>query len=104
MTLPARMRFGIFLAPFSRVGENPTLGFERNLELIQWLDKLGFYAGWGGEHPNAGWGDIAPGGGDPPASRHFSPPAAARRPRHIKLGTGVVSLPYHHPLMVANRI
>ena len=42
MTLPARMRFGIFLAPFHRVGENPTLGFERNLELIQWLDKLGY--------------------------------------------------------------
>jgi hypothetical protein len=36
------MRFGIFLAPFHRVGENPTLGFERNLELIQWLDRLGF--------------------------------------------------------------
>ena len=29
---------------------------------------------------------------------------AAERTRHIRLGTGVVSLPYHHPLMVANRM
>jgi limonene 1,2-monooxygenase len=29
--------------------------------------------------------------------------AAAERTRHIRLGTGVVSLPYHHPLMVADR-
>ena len=26
--------FGIFLAPFHRLGENPTLGFARDLELI----------------------------------------------------------------------
>ena len=29
--------------------------------------------------------------------------AAAERTKHIRLGTGVVSLPYHHPLMVADR-
>ena len=29
---------------------------------------------------------------------------AAERTRHIRLGTGVVSLPYHHPFMVAQRI
>ena len=42
MTLPARMKFGIFLAPFHHLGENPTLGFERDLELIRWLDHLGY--------------------------------------------------------------
>jgi limonene 1,2-monooxygenase len=96
MTLPARMRFGIFLAPFHRVGENPTLGFERNLELIQWLDRLGFDEAWIGEHHSAGWETIA--------SPEIFIAAAAERTRTIKLGTGVVSLPYHHPLMVANRI
>lgn len=30
-----------FLAPFHRAGENPTLAFERDVELIQWLDALG---------------------------------------------------------------
>ena len=29
---------------------------------------------------------------------------AADRTRYIKLGTGVISMPYHHPLMVANRM
>jgi limonene 1,2-monooxygenase len=96
MTLPARMKFGIFLAPFHRVGENPTYGFERNLELIQWLDKLGFDEAWIGEHHSAGWETIA--------SPEIFIATAAERTRHIKLGTGVISLPYHHPLMVANRI
>jgi limonene 1,2-monooxygenase len=96
MTLPARMRFGIFMAPFHRVGENPTLGFERNLELIQWLDRLGFDEAWIGEHHSAGWETIA--------SPEIFIATAAERTRSIKLGTGVVSLPYHHPLMVANRI
>ena len=96
MTFPARMRFGIFMAPFHRVGENPTLGFERNLELIQWLDRLGFDEAWIGEHHSAGWETIA--------SPEIFIATAAERTRSIKLGTGVVSLPYHHPLMVANRI
>jgi len=90
------MRFGIFMAPFHRVGENPTLGFERNLELIQWLDRLGFDEAWIGEHHSAGWETIA--------SPEIFIATAAERTRSIKLGTGVVSLPYHHPLMVANRI
>jgi limonene 1,2-monooxygenase len=30
--------------------------------------------------------------------------AAGERTKQIKLGTGVVSLPYHHPLLVADRI
>jgi limonene 1,2-monooxygenase len=36
------MKFGVFMAPFHRPGENPTLALERDLEIIQWLDVLGF--------------------------------------------------------------
>ena len=96
MAAPARMGFGIFLAPFHRVGENPTLGFERDLELIQWLDRLGYDEAWVGEHHSAGWETIA--------SPELFMAVAAERTRYIRLGTGVVSLPYHHPLMVANRM
>jgi limonene 1,2-monooxygenase len=96
MVFPNRMGFGIFLAPFHRLGENPTLGFERNIELIQWLDHLGFDEAWIGEHHSAGWETIA--------SPEIFIAAAAERTRHMKLGTGVVSLPYHHPFMVAGRI
>ncbi len=96
MTLPRRMRFGIFLAPFHPVGENPTLALERDLELIQWLDALGLDEAWIGEHHSAGWETIA--------SPELFIATAAERTRRIKLGTGVISLPYHHPLMVANRM
>ena len=94
MGLPERMTFGIFMGPFHRVGENPTLAMDRDLELVQWLDYLGFDEAWIGEHHSAGWEIIS--------SPEIFIAAAAERTRHIKLGTGVVSLPYHHPFMVAN--
>ena len=90
------MRFGVFMAPFHQPGENPTLALERDLELIQWLDALGFDEAWVGEHHSTGWETIA--------SPELFLAVAAERTRHIRLGTGVVSLPYHHPLMVADRI
>ena len=96
MTIPSRMKFSIFMAPFHRVGENPTLALERDLELIQWLDVLGFDQAYIGEHHSAGWETIA--------SPEVFIATAAERTRNIRLGTGVISLPYHHPLMVANRM
>ena len=96
MAFPDRLRFGIFLAPFHRYPDNPTLAFERDLELIEWLDRLGFDEAWVGEHHSAGWETIA--------SPELFMGIAAQRTRRIMLGTGVISLPYHHPLMVANRM
>ena len=89
------LRFGIFLAPFHRIGDNPTLALHRDLELIQWLDHLGYDEAWIGEHHSAGWEIIA--------SPEIFIGVAADRTRSIKLGSGVTSLPYHHPLMVAQR-
>ena len=96
MNAPARMKFGVFMAPFHRVGENPTLALERDLELLQWLDHLGYDEAWIGEHHSAGWETIA--------SPEVFMATAAERTRNLRLGTGVVSLPYHHPYMVANRM
>jgi limonene 1,2-monooxygenase len=90
------MKFGIFLAPFHHLGENPTLGFERDLELIRWLDHLGYDEAWIGEHHSSGWETIA--------SPEIFIATAAERTRSIKLGTGVTSLPYHHPFHVASRM
>ncbi len=89
------LRFGIFLAPFHRVGDNPTLALQRDLELIQWLDHLGYDEAWIGEHHSAGWEIIA--------SPEIFIAAAAERTKRIMLGSGVTSLPYHHPLLVAQR-
>lgn len=90
------MRFGIFMAPFHRVGENPTLALERDLELISHLDRLDFDEAWLGEHHSAGWEIIA--------SPEVMISAAAQRTQRIRLGTGVSSLPYHHPFMLADRM
>ena len=96
MALPERMKFGIFMAPFHWLGENPTLAIERDLEPVEWLDYRGCDEAWIGEHHSAGWENIA--------SPEIFIAAAAERTKHIRLGTGVTSLPYHHPMMVANRM
>jgi limonene 1,2-monooxygenase len=96
MAVPTRMKFGVFMAPFHRPGENPTLSLERDLELLQWLDVLGFDEAYIGEHHSAGWETIC--------SPEIFMATAAERTRHLRLGTGVTSLPYHHPYMVANRM
>src|ERR671921_267961 len=90
------LRTGIFLAPFHPVGQNPTLALERDLELVVRLDELGYDEAWFGEHHSAGFEIIA--------SPEVFIAAAAERTKHIKLGTGVSSLPYHHPLILADRI
>ena len=90
------LRFGIFLAPFHPVGQNPTLALERDLELIVRLDELGYNEAWVGEHHSAGFEIIA--------SPEVFIAAAAQRTKNIRLGTGVSSLPYHHPLILADRM
>lgn len=93
---PKRMKFGVFLAPFHRVGENPTLALKRDMKLIELLDELGYDEAWIGEHHSFGREIIA----DPVLFMAV----AAERTKRIKLGTGVLSLPYHHPLIVADRM
>jgi alkanesulfonate monooxygenase SsuD/methylene tetrahydromethanopterin reductase-like flavin-dependent oxidoreductase (luciferase family) len=44
------MRHGIFLAPFHPVDTDPTLALQRDLELVEWLDVLGYEEAWIGEH------------------------------------------------------
>ena len=96
VALPDRMKFGIFLGPFHKTNENPTLAIHRDMELVQWLDELGYDEAWIGEHHSAGWETIS--------SPELFIAAVAERTKQIKLGTGVISLPYHHPFMVANRM
>jgi limonene 1,2-monooxygenase len=91
-----RLNFGIFLAPFHPIGENPTTSLHRDIELIEALDRLGYDEAWIGEHHSAGYEIIA--------SPEVFIATLAPRTRHIRLGTGVSSLPYHHPLMLVDRM
>jgi limonene 1,2-monooxygenase len=91
-----RLNFGAFLAPHHPIGEHPMLQFRRDIDLVEHLDKLGYDEFWCGEHHSSGWEMIA--------SPEMFLAAAAERSKRIKLATGVVSLPYHHPFHVAQRI
>src|SRR5262245_47411408 len=96
MSGPDRLNFGILLAPFHRIVENPNYSLHRDLELVGVFDRLGYDEAWIGEHHSAGYEIIA--------SPEVFMASAAERTRHIRLGTGVSSLPYHHPLMLADRM
>lgn len=93
----SRMRFGIFLPPHHvPVGQDPTYSLQRDTELVQRLDAMGFDEAWFGEHHSCGVELI----GDPMLFIAH----CAQVTKHIKLGTGVVSLPYHNPFHVADRL
>lgn len=93
--MSAPLRFGVFITPFHPVGQSPTVALEYDLERVVALDRLGFDEAWFGEHHSGGYELIA--------CPEVFIATAAERTKHIRLGTGVVSLPYHHPLMVADR-
>jgi limonene 1,2-monooxygenase len=90
------LSFGGFLPPFHEPGEDPHNIYWRDLGLVEWLEEIGFDEVWVGEHHSGGWAPIS--------SPELFLAAAAERTHRIKLGTGVVSLPYHNPLTVANRV
>jgi limonene 1,2-monooxygenase len=90
------LRTGIFLAPFHALGENPTLAIERDMELVEHLDRLNYHEAWIGEHHSGGFEIIA--------CPEMFIAGAVQRTRNIRLGTGVVSLPYHHPFTLASRM
>src|SRR5882724_8547920 len=90
------IKTGIFLAPFHPVHENPLLALERDMDLLVHLDRLNYHEAWIGEHHSGGYEIIA--------CPEMFIAGAAERTRHIRLGTGVVSLPYHNPFTLAGRM
>lgn len=92
----SKLRFGYFIAPFHRAGTNPTLALQRDLAFVEHLDTLGFDEVWLGEHHSAGSEIIS--------SPEIFIAAAAERAKRIRFGTGVISLSYHNPLWVADRL
>ncbi len=92
----SRMRFGLFMQPLHHPRENPTLALERDLQLLEHLDSLGFDEAWIGEHHSTGWETIS--------SPEIFIAAAAARTRFIRLGTGIIPLAIHHPFHVVDRV
>jgi len=78
------LRHGIFLPPFHPNEEDPTQCLERDLDLMVWLDKLGFHEAWIGEHHSAGYEIIS--------SPRSSSPSRRSAPGTSGSAPGVVSL------------
>lgn len=91
-----RMRFGAFIAPHSPTEEHPVLSLEQDMDRVCWMEKMGFSEAWIGEHHSSGW--------EINGSPELFIAAVSQRTTTIKLGTGVASLPYHHPYTLADRI
>src|ERR1700691_3617476 len=87
------LKFGLFFAPFHSARLNPTYAFERDLLLAEHLDRIDFDEIWFGEHHSGAMEMV----GTP----ELMIAAAAQRTKWIRLGTGVKSLPFHNPLMLA---
>lgn len=90
-----RIDFGVFMSPMHPIGEDLTLLYQRDLELAELLDQLNYKEYWLGEHHSMGWNTIG--------APELLVAAAAERTSRITLATGVATLPYHHPFMVATR-
>lgn len=90
------LKFGVFIPPMHKTGINPNIAIRRSLELVEHLDRLGYEEAWFGEHHSGGVEILA--------SPELMIASAAERTKDIRLGTGVISLPYHHPFMVAERL
>jgi limonene 1,2-monooxygenase len=95
-SLPLPTRFGAFVAPYHDPAGNPTLQLRRDLDLAVLLDELGYDEVWFGEHHSGAY--------EMSASPEVMIAAAGERTRRIMLGTGVNSLTYHHPFILADRI
>ena len=96
MKLPWRLKFGLFMAPYHPVRDSMSLTIRRDVRTIQWLDELGYDEVFIGEHHSGGW--------EPISSPELFIAHVAQETESIKLGTGVLSVGYHHPYMIAERI
>jgi limonene 1,2-monooxygenase len=96
LTETRNVKAGVFLPPHHGNDEDVSLCMRRDFELVEWLDHLGFAELWMGEHHSGGMQIYG--------SPELFIAAAAERTSRIKLGAGVISVPYHHPYMIADRI
>lgn len=90
------VRTGVFLPPHHGNDEDVSLCMRRDFELVEWLEHLGYSELWMGEHHSGGMQIYG--------SPELFIAAAAERTSRIRLGAGVISVPYHHPYMIADRI
>ena len=71
-------------------------GHDWDLQMLRWLDELGYQEAWIGEHHTAPW--------EPHPAPDLLLAQAFLQTKNIRLGPGGFLLPYHHPAELANRV
>jgi len=90
------MKLGYFGMP-SHPPERPLKeGHDWDLQVLRWLDELGYKEAWIGEHHTAPW--------EPHPAPDLLIAQALLQTKNIRLGPGGFLLPYHHPAELANRV
>lgn len=89
------MQFGNLMLCDQREGISSQVRYEQMMEEVRLMDRLGYWSIWFAEHHFDGYALI------PDALMACA--AAARETQSILLGAGVVALPFHHPLRVAEQ-
>ena len=90
------MKFGYFGMPSHPPERGLADGVQWDLQVIRWLDELGFDEAWFGEHHTAPW--------EPHPAPDLLIAQALQQTERIRLGPGGFLLPYHHPAELANRV
>ena len=90
------MEFGYFSMPSHPPERDLKQGWEFDLQVLRWLDELGFTEAWIGEHHTAPW--------EPHPAPDLLVTTGFRETENLRIGPGGFLLPYHHPAELANRI
>ena len=71
-------------------------GNDWDLQVLRWLDELGYQEAWIGEHHTAPW--------EPNPTPDLLIAQALLQTKNLRIGPGGLLLPYHHPAELANRV
>ena len=90
------MKLGYFTMPSHPPERGLKEGHDWDLQVLRWLDELGFEEAWIGEHHTAPW--------EPHPAPDLLIAQALLQTKRIRIGPGGFLLPYHHPAELANRV
>ena len=90
------MEIGYFAMPSHPPECGLKEGHDWDLQVLRWLDELGYQEAWIGEHHTAPW--------EPHPAPDLLLAQAFLQTKNIRLGPGGFLLPYHHPAELANRV
>src|SRR5438128_7212630 len=90
------MEIGYFTMPSHPPECGLKEGQDWDLQVLRWLDELGYQEAWIGEHHTAPW--------EPHPAPDLLIAQSLMETSRIRLAPGGFLLPYHHPAELANRV